>query len=164
MTMLHSSTVKREHEALTLAAGPISDSHAGDSRPSAAPQCVRDDLRNLKRPQGVDRCPDHATEHRHPSLRTADPRSPLANDSTCHGLKGDLEFVAHKGPTRRHQHHELSNGARTWPTSRAKQWSCSTFTRTTPTPRSRPSPAQPMNLPRFRGQQRMEMDVVAAMK
>ena len=64
---------------------------------------------------------------------------PLANDSTCHGMKADLEFVAHKGATHRRRQYELSNGARIGSTSRAKRWSCSTSTHTTPTPRSRPS-------------------------
>lgn len=39
---------------------------------------------------------------------------PLANDSTCHGMKGDLEFVAHQGTTHRRRQYELSKGARIW--------------------------------------------------
>lgn len=39
---------------------------------------------------------------------------PLANDSTCHGMKGDLEFVAHQGTTHRRRQYELSHGARIW--------------------------------------------------
>jgi hypothetical protein len=37
---------------------------------------------------------------------------PQANDSTCHGMKGDLEFVSHKGATHMRRQYELSNGAR----------------------------------------------------
>ncbi|GAA5228794.1 hypothetical protein [Paeniglutamicibacter antarcticus] len=39
---------------------------------------------------------------------------PLASDSTCHGMKGDLEFAAHHGTTHRRRQYELSNGARIW--------------------------------------------------
>lgn len=40
--------------------------------------------------------------------------SPLADDTTCHGMKGDLEFVTHKGTTHRRRQYELTNGARIW--------------------------------------------------
>lgn len=39
---------------------------------------------------------------------------PLANDATCHGMKGDLEFVAHRGNTHRRRQLELAHGARIW--------------------------------------------------
>jgi hypothetical protein len=42
---------------------------------------------------------------------TADP---LADDPTCHGMKGDLEFVTHKGTKHRRRQYELANGARIW--------------------------------------------------
>ncbi|MBT8163336.1 MULTISPECIES: hypothetical protein [Arthrobacter] len=41
-------------------------------------------------------------------------KDPLSNDLTCHGMKGDLEFVTHKGATHRRRQYELSNGARIW--------------------------------------------------
>lgn len=40
--------------------------------------------------------------------------APLENDTTCHGMKGDLEFVTHKGATHRRRQYELANGARIW--------------------------------------------------
>ena len=39
---------------------------------------------------------------------------PLANDQTCHGMKGDLEFVVHQGNTHRRRQYELAHGARIW--------------------------------------------------
>ncbi|BCW07766.1 hypothetical protein NtRootA1_39040 [Arthrobacter sp. NtRootA1] len=39
---------------------------------------------------------------------------PLADDPTCHGMKGDLEFVTHKGVSHRRRQYELSHGARIW--------------------------------------------------
>ena len=39
---------------------------------------------------------------------------PLADDTTCHGMKGDLEFITHAGTTYRRRQYELSNGARIW--------------------------------------------------
>lgn len=40
---------------------------------------------------------------------TADP---LADDTTCHGMKGVLEFVTNKDGTYRRRRYELSHGAR----------------------------------------------------
>lgn len=40
--------------------------------------------------------------------------NPLGDDTTCHGMKGDLEFVTHKGTNHRRRQYELSNGARIW--------------------------------------------------
>ncbi len=40
--------------------------------------------------------------------------NPLADDTTCHGMKGDPEFVKHKGASHRRRQYELSNGARIW--------------------------------------------------
>lgn len=39
---------------------------------------------------------------------------PLTDDTTCHGMKGDLEFVTHQGKGHRRRQYELSNGARIW--------------------------------------------------
>lgn len=39
---------------------------------------------------------------------------PLADDTTCHGMKGDLEFLTHQGKNHRRRQYELSNGARIW--------------------------------------------------
>ena len=39
---------------------------------------------------------------------------PLADDTTCHGMKGDLEFITRAGKTHRRRQYELSNGARIW--------------------------------------------------
>ncbi|MDQ0029955.1 hypothetical protein [Arthrobacter bambusae] len=38
----------------------------------------------------------------------------MSNDQTCHGIKGDLEFVTHKGATHRRRQYELSHRARIW--------------------------------------------------
>ena len=39
---------------------------------------------------------------------------PLADDTTCHGMKGDLEFITRAGKTHRRRQYELNNGARIW--------------------------------------------------
>lgn len=39
---------------------------------------------------------------------------PLADGPSCHGMKGDLEFVTHKGDQYRRRQYELSHGARIW--------------------------------------------------
>lgn len=41
-------------------------------------------------------------------------RSPLEDDTTCHGMKGDLEFITRNGIEHRRRQYELSNGARIW--------------------------------------------------
>ena|GEM_PF-6355112 len=38
--------------------------------------------------------------------------APWVDDPTCHGMKGDLEFVTHKGATHRRRQDEPANGAR----------------------------------------------------
>ncbi|WP_427018205.1 hypothetical protein ACQCSX_06390 [Pseudarthrobacter sp. P1] len=92
--------------------GQGSEPHDGGSPPPLAPQRVCNRLRNVNARKGwveVLAVQRNAVVSAWERLTS----NPLGDDTTCHGMKGDLESVPHQGANHGRQY-ELSNGARIW--------------------------------------------------